>query len=403
MNNLDTQLKELYQKILSKDRYKTDRTGFGTKSIFGHQMRFNMADGFPLTTLRKIHTKSLIHELLWFLGSFDNEYKQFGNTNIKYLVDNGVSFWTDWCYKNYKSEKFRKYQENDLKDSKTVKKFRFLNQKDFETKIRKDEEFAKKWGDLGPTYGKQWKDWGGYYEMVEKQNIIRAKTNSEQVIVDKLGWEKIYMKGINQIDQLINMILEDPDSRRLIVNAWNVSEIDDMLLPPCHVMYQFYSDVITMNERIEYCEKYYNKEDINSYMTKNNISDWSEIKRDPRKQIKILDHFNVPERKLDLQLYQRSADLYLGVPYNIASYSLLLHMIAQATNMIPNEFIWTGGDVHIYANAIEATEELMSREIKPLPTLKINPDIQNIYGFRYEDFEIENYDPHPNIKVDVAV
>jgi len=402
MNSLDIQLKELYEKILSKDKYRTDRTGFGTKSVFGHQMRFNMQEGFPLTTLRKIHIRSLVHELLWFLASYDDKYKKFGNTNIKYLLDNGVTFWTDWAYKNYYADKLKKYQANDLKDSKTVKKFRFLSQKDFEKKIIKDDEFALKWGDLGPVYGKQWKDWGGYHELVEKKNIIK-NTASEHQLVDKLGWEKIYMKGINQIDNLIDNIIENPDSRRLIVNAWNVADIEDMLLPPCHVLFQFYTDVISMEQRIEYCEKTYDKEDIKNYMLKNNINDWDEIKRDPRKQIKILDHFNVPERTLDLQLYQRSADLYLGVPYNIASYSLLLHMVAQATNTIPNDFVWTGGDVHIYANAIEPTEELMNREIRPLPKLKINPDVENIYGFRYEDFTIEDYDPHPNIKVDVAV
>jgi len=402
MNNLDTQLKELYEKILSKERYRTDRTGYGTKSIFGHQMRFNMQDGFPLTTLRKIHIKSMIHELLWFLGSYNDNYKQFGNTNIKYLLDNGVTFWTDWAYKNYYSDKLKKYQLNDLKDSKTVKKFRFLSQKDFEKKIIKDDDFALKWGDLGPVYGKQWKDWGGYHEFVEKSNIIK-ETSGNHVLIDKLGWEKIYMKGINQIDKLVNMIIENPDSRRLIVNAWNVADIDDMLLPPCHMMFQCYTDIITMEQRIEYCEKTYDKSDIDAYMEKNQIDDWDEIKRDPRKQIKILDHFNVPERTLDLQLYQRSADVGLGVPYNIASYSLLLHMLAQVTNMIPNEFVWTGGDVHIYANHVDQMIETSKREIRPLPKLKINPDIQNIYGFRYEDIEILDYDPHPNIKMDVAV
>lgn len=402
MNNLDLQLKELYKKILSKEKYRTDRTGYGTKSIFGYQMRFNMSDGFPLTTLRKIHIKSLIHELLWFLGSYDNKYKKFGNTNIKYLLENGVTFWTDWCYKNYKDAKLKKYKEDDLKDSKTVKKFKILSQKDFENRIIKDDKFALKWGELGPIYGKQWKDWGGYYEMVEKTKLIK-ETKGEQIIIDKLGWENIYIKGINQVDNVINMLIESPDSRRIIVSAWNVADLDDMLLPPCHILYQFYSDVITMEERIDYCEKHYKKEDVKIFMEQNNISDWDEIKRDPRKQIKILDHFNVPERKLDLQVYQRSADLYLGVPYNIASYSLLLHMVAQVVNMIPNELIWTGGDVHIYANAIKAVEELLKRDIKPLPTLWINPEIQNIYGFRYEDFEIRNYDPHPNIKVDVAV
>jgi len=402
MNNLDTQLKELYEKILSKERYKTDRTGYGTKSIFGHQMRFNMADGFPLTTLRKIHTKSLVHELLWFLGSYDDKYKQFGNTNIKYLLDNGVTFWTEWCYKNYKDIKLRKHQQNDLKDSKTVKKFKFLSQKDFEKKIIKDDDFTLKWGELGPVYGKQWKDWGGYHQMVEKTNLFK-ETNGEQVIVDKLGWEKIYMKGINQIDNIIDMLIETPDSRRIIVNAWNVAEIDDMLLPPCHLLFQFYSDIITMEERIEYCEKHYKEEDIKNYMSNNSISEWNEIKRDPRKQIKILDHFNVPERKLDLQLYIRSNDIFLGNPYNIAMYSLLLHMIAQVTNMIPNEFIMSIGDAHIYANAIEAIEELLKRDIKPLPKLWLNPNIQNIYGFREGDIKIIDYEPHPNIKVEVAV
>jgi len=402
MNNLDPQLKELYSKILAKKRFKTDRTGVGTKSIFGHQMRFNMEDGFPLTTLRKIHIKSMIHELLWFLGSYDDEYKKFGYSNIKYLIDNDVTFWTEWCYKNYKAEKFRIYQENDLKDSKTVKQFRFLNQKDFEKKIKTDDEFALKWGNLGPVYPSQWQNWGGYTELVPQTKIYKETTGSQQ-IVDNLGYKKVEIKGINQINILIDQLIENPDSRRLIVNSWNVSELDDMLLPPCHMMFQFYSEIISMEERIEYCEKHYDKDDIKNYMLKNNILDWLEIKRYPRKQIKILEHFNVPERKLDLQLYQRSSDQYLGGPYNIASYSLLLHMVAQVVNMIPNEFIWTIGDAHLYSNSIEATEELLKREIKTLPKLKINTDIENIRGFRYEDFEILNYDPHPNIKVDVAV
>ena len=401
-NKLDKQLKELYEKILSEERFKTDRTGVGTKSIFGHQMRFNMQDGFPLTTLRKIHVKSLIHELLWFLGSFDEEYKKFGNTNIRYLLKNGVTFWTEWCYKNYYAAKLKKYQQNDLKDSKTVKKFRFLNQKDFEKKIISDDDFALKWGDLGPVYGKQWTDWGGYNELVEKTQLFK-ETKGEQIIVDKLGWQNVYLKGINQIDNLIDRIIDDPDSRRLLVNAWNVSDLDDMLLPPCHLLFQFYTKIITMEERIEYCENTYENEDVDNYMLKNNIENWEEIKRDPRKQIKILDHFNVPERKMDLQLYQRSQDCYLGQGYNVAMYSLLLHMVAQCTNMIPNDFIQTIGDAHIYSNAVDATEELLKREIRPLPKLWINPDIQNMYGFRFEDIKILDYDPHQNIKVDVAI
>lgn len=399
MNKLDEQLKELYKEILAEPRFKTDRTGVGTKSIFGKQLRFNMSDGFPLTTLRKIHTKSLIHELLWFLESYDEKYNKFGNTNIKYLIDNGVTFWTDWCYKDYKQHKINNYKKNNPNGEKEIK---YLNQKNFEKKIKSNDEFALKFGNLGNIYGKQWTDWGGYYEMVEKKNIIK-NTNSDHVVVDKQGWKKVYIKGINQIDKVIDGLIENPDSRRHIVNAWNVSDLDDMLLPPCHILFQFYSKIIEMDERINYCKKHYDKEDIKKYMEKNNINTWEDIMRDPRKQIKILDHFNVPERKLDLQLYQRSQDLYLGNPYNIASYSLLLHMIAQATNMIPNDFIHTMGDIHIYSNAVEATKELLKRKIKPLPKLWINPDIGNINGFRFEDFKILDYNPHPNIKIDVAV
>jgi len=403
MNNLDPQLKELYKKILSKDKFKTDRTGVGTKSIFGHSMRFDLREGFPLTTLRKIHIKSLVHELLWFLGSYDESYKKFGNTNIRYLIDNGVSFWNDWCYKNYKDTKFRKYQENDLKNSKTVKEFKFLSMKDFATKIKNDDEFALKWGDIGTgAYGKCWTDWGGHMEYVSKETIYK-ETASDYKIVDNQGIKKIYIKGINQINNLIDMLIENPDSRRLIVSAWNVEEIEDTLLPPCHSFWQCYTEILSMDERIDHCEKAYNKEDIKNYMLKNNIQDWDDIKRDPRKQIKILEHFNVPERYIDLQLYQRSCDLGLGQSYNIASYSLLLTMLGQIVNMIPREFVHTIGDAHIYSNHNDAIEEMINRDPRPLSKLKINQDIQNITGFRFDDFEIVDYNPHPNIKMDVAV
>lgn len=367
MNNLDSQLKELYKKILDKPNFKTDRTGVGTKSIFGYSMRFDLREGFPLTTLRKIHIKSLIHELLWFLGSYDEKYKKFQKTNIRYLLDSGVTFWSDWCYKNY--------EENGLKN---------LSIKEFEKKIIEDDDFAIEWGDLGDgSYAKQWTDFGGYKEFVH---------NKEN-----------YIKGINQINKLINDLLNEPNSRRLIVNTWNVKEIENTLLPPCHILFQCYTEIISMEERIKYCENNFNIEDIKLYMIENNINDLNEIKRDPTKQIKILNHFNVPERYLDLQLYMRSNDLGLGNQYNIASYSLLLAMLSQIVNMIPREFILTIGDAHIYSNHVDAIEEMLKREIRPLPKLKLNSDIQNIQGFRYEDFQILNYDPHPNIKMDVAV
>ena len=367
MNNLDPQLKELYTKILSKDRFKTDRTGVGTKSIFGHQMRFDLRDGFPLTTLRKIHIKSMIHEMLWFLESYDKEYDKFGNTNIRYLLDHGVTFWTEWPYQEYRRRMIDNFNKN-------VKRTRLniLSQKDFEKKIMSDDNFALEYGDLGPVYGKQWTDWGGYTELVEEK-VEYKETNAQQVLVDKLGFKKIYIKGINQINQTIDSLIENPDSRRHIINAWNVSEIDDMMLPPCHLLFQFYTEILEIDERIEYCLKNNSEEDIDKYMQYHNIESWDEIKRNPINQIKILDHFNVPERYIDLQLYMRSSDTALGIPYNIAGYSILLNMIAQVVNMIPREFIIITGDTHLYSNHFDAVTSLIKRDEFDLPTLKINP------------------------------
>ncbi len=247
---------------------KEDRTGTGTVSVFGYQMRFNLQDGFPLVTTKKVHTKSIIHELLWFLK---------GETNIKYLKDNGVSIWDEWA----------------------------------------DEK-----GDLGPVYGYQWRSW--------------PSANGEH---------------IDQISQLIEQIKKNPDSRRLLVNAWNVSEISKMKLPPCHILFQFY----------------------------------------------------VADGKLSCQLYQRSADLFLGVPFNIASYALLTHMVAQVCNLEVGEFIHTLGDAHIYCNHFEQVNLQLTREPLPLPTLKLNPEVKNIFDFTYEDIAIENYQSHPAIKAVVAV
>lgn len=402
MNNLDKQLKELYKRILDEKHYKNNRTSIPTKSIFGYQIRHKMSEGFPLTTLRKIHTPSMIHELLWFLTSYEEQYDKFGNTNIKYLLDNGVTFWTDWCYDVYKRERLKKHQTNDLKDSKTVKQFKCLSQKEFEKKIIENEEFALQWGDLGPIYGKQWTDWGGHYEMVEKTKEYNS-TRANTVIVDKQGWQKIYLRGINQIDGIISELIDNPDSRRLIVNSWNVEELDDMLLMPCHYSWQLYTKIIPIEERFEYIEQKVNKKDITEYLSKNNINTLNDIKRDPRKMEKVLTHFSIPERTLSLMFNQRSVDTYLGLGFNLASYGLLLTMLGQVVNMIPDELVFNGCDVHLYDNSIEATKELLEREIRPLPQLKLNEDIQNIYGFRIEDVNIVGYNPHPNIAVDVAV
>ena len=262
------QYHKLLKHILDHGVKKEDRTGTGTLSVFGYQMRFNLAEGFPLVTTKKLHLRSIIHELLWFLQ---------GDTNIKYLKENNVSIWDEWA----------------------------------------DAD-----GNLGPVYGYQWRSWpsheGGH---------------------------------IDQISQLIDQIKRNPDSRRLLVSAWNVACVNDMALPPCHTMFQFY----------------------------------------------------VAEGKLSCQLYQRSADTFLGVPFNIASYALLTLMIAQVCDLQPGEFIHTFGDAHLYLNHLEQTELQLSRDLRPLPTMKINPSIKDIFGFKFEDFELQNYDPHPHIKAEVAV
>lgn len=260
---------ELLNRILTEGATKTDRTGTGTMSVFGNQMRFDLADGFPLLTTKKLHLKSIIHELLWFLA---------GDTNVRYLQENGVRIWNEWA--------------------------------DPET------------GELGPVYGHQWRSWPDY-------------------------------KGgtIDQISQVVDLIKNHPDSRRMLVSAWNPAEVDEMALPPCHCLFQFY----------------------------------------------------VADGHLSLQLYQRSADTFLGVPFNIASYALLLQMMAQVTGLEAGEFIHTTGDTHLYLNHLEQARLQLTREPRPLPRMIINPDVKSIFDFKYEDFQLEGYDPHPHIKAEVSV
>lgn len=296
---------ELLEKILAEGTQKGDRTGTGTQSIFGYQMRFDLSKGFPLLTTKKVFTKGIIHELLWFLK---------GETNIKYLVENNVKIWNDWPFQNYLKEnkleeKFPKYSTAWHSEMIT-----FVN------KIKADDDFAEKWGELGPVYGKQWRDF----------------------------------EGVDQISGLINDIKNNPNSRRLIVSAWNPKEIPIMAksgLPPCHTIFQFY----------------------------------------------------VADGKLSCQLYQRSADVFLGVPFNIASYALLTHMIAQVCELEVGDFVHTFGDAHIYSNHVEQVNLQLSRPFGALPTLELNKEISSIFDFKYEDIQIKNYNPAPAIKAQVAV
>lgn len=283
---------DMCRDILENGQLKKDRTNTGTYSIFGYQTRYNLADGFPLLTTKKVFLKGIIHELLWFIS---------GDTNIKYLVDNKVRIWNEWPYEIYK--KSTSFNNETLEE--------FVN------KIKEDDNFAKKHGNLGPVYGKQWRDFGGN----------------------------------DQLLNVINDIKNNPDSRRLIISAWNPGENHLMALPPCHAFMQFY----------------------------------------------------VNGDKLSLQLYQRSADVFLGVPFNIASYSLLLMMVAQVTGLKAHEFVHTMGDTHIYTNHVEQINLQLSRKPKNLPKMIINPKVNNILDFKYEDFKLIDYDPHPAIKGVVAV
>jgi len=296
---------DLLQDVYTNGVGKDDRTGTGTRSVFGRQLRCDLSQGFPLLTTKKVFLRGIIHELLWFIR---------GDTNIKYLVDNKVGIWNEWPFQNY-------LNSNGLSHIKRQSCEWEERLDEFVIKIEKSTEFAKQWGELGPVYGKQWRDFSG---------------------IDQLQW-------------VVNEIKTNPSSRRLIVSAWNPGEIEEMAkagLPPCHTLFQFYVS---------------------------------------------------PDKKLSCQLYQRSADLFLGVPFNIASYALLTMMVAQACELEPGDFVHTFGDVHIYSNHEEQVVKQLNRDPKALPTMRINPEVRDLFDFKFEDFELLNYNPDPAIRAPVAV
>jgi thymidylate synthase len=376
MNNLDARYQGLLEDILHWGVEKTDRTGTGTISVFGRQIRHKMSEGFPLLTTKKMAWKTMVTELLWFLR---------GDTNIKYLVDNGCHIWDGDAYKNYCNaypnvEKTFKYEGSDIEVRKMTKE-EFINM------IKTDDEFAKKWGELGPIYGKQWRNW----EFVFDWKGVAARMPIEWDI-DSIENEKY---GIDQIVNLINELKKNPDSRRLMVSAWNVGELDQMVLPPCHYGFQVYTRELSSQERMDV----YNKSNWNKDIFPSDVSGWN----------RLLDTYNIPTRAISLMWNQRSVDTFLGLPFNIASYGLLLEILAKEVNMVPDELIGNLGDVHLYSNHIEQAKEQITRTPFELPTLWINDlrsDTNTILGditkWSHEDFKIKDYQSHPSIKAPLS-
>ena len=417
MNKIDKQYQDLLQDILDNGVEKKDRTGTGTISVFGRQIRHKMSEGFPLLTTKKMPWKSIVTELLWFLQ---------GNTNIKWLVDNGCNIWNGDAYKNYCknvdegtfSRKWLKLEES-FDGFFTNEKYSLYTQEEFINKIKTDDEFAKKWGELGPIYGKQWRKWNS---ISDSDFDMRMSTYE-----------------VDQIQNLINDLKTNPDSRRLMVNAWNVGELDQMVLPPCHYGFQVYTRELSVVERMEYYGKHFMKETESKTFDELSQIDY--------------DKLNIPTRAISLMWNQRSVDTFLGLPFNIASYGLLLEIIAKEVNMIPDELIGNLGDVHLYTNHIEQAKEqigrkytheertellkqamgeenynksvdelmpfggglsgyydlhkipYMSREPYALPRLKFSPCPITGIDMKFQSiaqFQIENYESHPTIKAPLS-
>jgi thymidylate synthase len=359
MNNLDRQYQSLLLDIGANGVNKTDRTGTGTLSVFGRQIRHKMSEGFPLLTTKKMAWKSIVTELIWFLR---------GDTNIKWLVDNGCNIWNGDAYKNY--EKW--FWNNVPPKADTSGK---LSQEEFINEIKTDDEFAKKWGDLGPIYGRQWRRW-------EKDKWL-----------GEIGYDES-STYIDQIYCLIKELKTNPDSRRLMVSAWNVGQLDEMVLPPCHYEFQVYTRELNRLERIQLGLK----------------AGWK-----PKGHIENFEHedlngWNIPTRAISLMWNQRSVDTFLGLPFNIASYALLLEIIAKEVNMVPDELIGNLGDTHLYLNHLEQAKEQISREPFELPKLKMNPIfLANLEHKSFDEaingqvnFELENYQSHSSIKAPLS-
>jgi thymidylate synthase len=370
MNNLDKQYQSLLQDILDNGVEKSDRTGTGTRSVFGRQIRHSMSEGFPLLTTKKMAFKTMVVELLWFLR---------GDTNIKYLVDNGCNIWNGDAYKRYSAV------------SSLSGQIKSLTQEEFINQIKTDDEFAKEWGELGPIYGKQWRKWKG--KLIDKSKEFNAHT----------AWVP---EQIDQISNLINELKNNPDSRRLMVSAWNVGELDEMVLPPCHYGFQVYTRELSAEERKNLLKQNKNSA-IQLAIAENSFIAMNGAEMNKHKVIDTLFiSNNIPTRAISLMWNQRSVDTFLGLPFNIASYGLLLEIIAKEVNMVPDELIGNLGDVHLYSNHIEQAKEQLTREPMKLPKLNELPNYLCMKDdwecYKPSDFTLDNYQSHPTIKAQLS-
>ena len=405
MNNIDRQYKELLDHILHFGVDKEDRTGTGTKSIFGWQIRHNMSEGFPLLTTKKMAWKTIVTELLWFLR---------GDTNIKFLLDYDCHIWDGDAYKNY----VNKTNEDIFKSDITLPPSYYPMYKDkFINKIKTDDEFAKEWGELGPIYGKQWRDWNGKPEQITNYGggeINPYFCDCQELFEDGHSKVRKKNKGIDQIENLINELKTNPDSRRLMVNAWNVGDLEKMILPPCHYGFQVYTRELSLNERGEVFKKTYPDKSVSDF-----APGGMEVQSLGHQLTTRYNNAKIPTRAISLMWNQRSVDTLLGLPFNIASYGLLLEIIAKEVNMVPEELIGNLGDVHLYSNHIEQAKEQITRIPYELPTIKVSERNwymheavkehlgektfnEKIMSYRPDCFELIGYQSHPKIKAPLS-
>jgi thymidylate synthase len=383
-NQVDKQYQALLQDILDNGIEKKDRTGTGTLSIFGRQLRFNdIEHNFPILTTKKMPLKSIVTELLWFLR---------GDTNIQYLVQNGCNIWNGDAYKNYTTKLLEKHSKH----------YEPMGMKEFIERIKTDDAFANEYGELGPIYGKQWREWGG--KKTISVNLENVKPSKWERVMDMVkNGEDVSEYGViietknNSVDQIQNLINElktNPNSRRLMVSAWNVGELDQMVLPPCHYGFQLYTRELSVEERLDLASKTYKE-----------LFEPFDFHKCDHAEIDEL--YPVPKRAISLMWNQRSVDTFLGLPFNITSYALLLRIIAKEVNMIADELIANLGDTHLYSNHIEQTKEQIARESFELPTLKISEHVKRAEGdclpmYKLDDFTLENYQSHQTIKASLS-